>query len=87
MGRTRKIILASAAAAVASGTLGMAVAVAAPTGTVTPHQHYAVATDGHQVRVGPNACLYGKSIAFDNFHNNGHKGVPGDLGVIVRGDC
>jgi hypothetical protein len=56
-------------------------------GEVSPHQHDVVTAEVDRVPVGPNACDDGPSIQFDNFHNNGHAGVPGSLGVVVGGGC
>lgn len=88
MSRTRKMLVAGAVVVAATGAVGVTVAsAAAPGGSVGVHQHYAVTSDGSLVRVGPNACKDGQSLQFDNFHNNGHKGVPGDLGVITGKPC
>jgi hypothetical protein len=82
------MIAAGAVVLVASGAVGISAASAAPPEPkIRPHQHYAVTADGDKVRVGPNACRDGMSIAFDKFHLNGHVGVPGSMGKIVRGDC
>lgn len=88
MTRTRAMLLAGAA--VTTGGLGLLVAVATaepPAGSVPAHQHYVVTADGDLVPVGPNACEDGQSLQFDNFHLNGHVGVPGANGVIVGRGC
>jgi hypothetical protein len=77
-------------AAVATLTGGILVAAATaqpPAGEVPAHQHYVVTADGDLVPVGPNACEGGQSIQFDNFHLNGHVGVPGAHGVITGRPC
>jgi hypothetical protein len=43
---------------------------------VPPHQHVLVAPDGTRIPVGPDACLFGPSEAFDQFHFNIHLGTP-----------
>jgi hypothetical protein len=43
---------------------------------VPPHQHFVVAPDGTMIAVGPDACLFGPSRAFDEFHFNIHLGTP-----------
>jgi hypothetical protein len=43
---------------------------------VPPHQHFVVTPDGTQIPVGPDACLFGPSRAFDEFHFNIHLGTP-----------
>ena len=60
-----------------------------PTPVVPPHQHFVlVPGTGERVPVGPDACANGPSIAFDNFHFNVHRGVPGvKNGLIVSAPC
>jgi hypothetical protein len=57
---------------------------------VGAHQHWLLTGTGEYVPVGPNTCddLQG-SNAFDNFHRNGHLGVPGNekLHNIIGRDC
>jgi hypothetical protein len=43
---------------------------------VPPHQHFLVTSDGTLIPVGPDACLFGPSQAFDEFHFNIHLGTP-----------
>ena len=74
----------------AAGGLAVLVAAASaspPQPVVPKHQHYVVTADGDLVPVGPNACQDGMSIQFDNFHLNGHVGVPGSRGVITGRAC
>lgn len=69
---------------------GSGIAVAAqgpPVGTVTPHRHYVNLPDGTLVPAGPDACSNGRSIQFDNFHYNVHRGVPGGNGIISSRGC
>jgi hypothetical protein len=42
---------------------------------VPPHQHFLVTPNGTNP-VGPDACLFGPSRAFDQFHFNVHFGTP-----------
>jgi hypothetical protein len=57
---------------------GLAAFGAVPAGAqdVPPHQHFLVAPDGTRIPVGPDACLFGPSRAFDQFHFNVHLGTP-----------
>ena len=88
MKRTRVMLATGAAVATLSGGFLVAAASAQPPGGQVPaHQHYVVTADGDLVPVGPNACANGQSIQFDNFHLNGHVGVPGAHGVIVGRAC
>jgi hypothetical protein len=68
----RRLILV---ALVASG-LGAFGAVPAGATHVPPHQHFVVTPDGTLIAVGPDACTFGPSEAFDNFHFNVHLGTP-----------
>jgi hypothetical protein len=43
---------------------------------VPPHQHFLVTPNGAMSPVGPDACLFGPSRAFDQFHFNIHLGTP-----------
>jgi hypothetical protein len=43
---------------------------------IPPHQHFVVTPDGTMIPVGPDACLFGPSRAFDEFHFNIHFGTP-----------
>jgi hypothetical protein len=43
---------------------------------VPPHQHFLVASGGMLIPVGPDACSFGPSRAFDEFHFNIHFGTP-----------
>jgi hypothetical protein len=43
---------------------------------VPPHQHFLVTPAGTTIPVGPDACLFGPSGAFDEFHFNVHFGTP-----------
>jgi hypothetical protein len=43
---------------------------------VPPHQHFLVNPDGTRIPVGPDACKFGPSTAFDEFHFNIHFGTP-----------
>jgi hypothetical protein len=43
---------------------------------VPPHQHFVVTPEGTLIPVGPDACLFGPSEAFDQFHFNIHLGTP-----------
>ena len=89
MNTTRAMFATGAfVAATGAGLLVAAAATAAPPpGSVGIHQHWVVTADGDYVAVGPNSCDNGKSIQFDNFHFNGHFGVPGDLDIIVGRPC
>ncbi|HVF20761.1 MAG TPA: hypothetical protein VNA14_11015 [Mycobacteriales bacterium] len=49
-------------------------------GHVHPHQHYITNANGDRMPIGPNACQNGPSRQFDNFHNNVHRGEPGQGG-------
>ena len=81
-------IVASALTAAGGLAVLVAAASASPPQPVVPkHQHYVVTADGDLVPVGPNACANGMSIQFDNFHMNGHVGVPGSRGVITGRAC
>jgi hypothetical protein len=51
-------------------------AVPASADHVPPHQHFVVTPDGTRIPVGPDACLFGPSGAFDQFHFNIHFGTP-----------
>ena len=85
--RNRAVAMAFAGAGLVALVMGPRVGAEEPVPVVGPHAHYVVTADGDRVPVGPDACTAGKSIAFDQFHFNGHKGVPGDLGVVVGGGC
>ena len=71
--------------------IGTATALASPPEvTVGAHGHHIVLPDGTRgPDVGPDACSKGSSIAFQNFHNNGHAGMPGlaKNGVIAGHGC
>ena len=43
---------------------------------VPPHQHFLVSPEGMMIPIGPDACLFGPSRAFDQFHFNVHFGTP-----------
>jgi hypothetical protein len=62
------LVLASGLATVA--------AVPASADHVPPHQHFLVAPGDTMIPVGPDACLFGPSGAFDEFHFNIHFGTP-----------
>jgi hypothetical protein len=64
------LLLASGLATVGAGP--------ASANHVPPHQHFVVppAPDGTMIPVGPDACLFGPSTAFDEFHFNIHLGTP-----------
>ena len=89
---TTRAMLACGAFVVATGG-GLLVAAAATAGPPVPvigaHQHWALTATGEYVKVGPNSCDNGQSIQFDNFHINGHIGVPGNakLGIITGLQC
>ena len=86
----RRVVLAGTVAAAAGVmTLGLATAASGgpPAGTVPAHQHYVITATGTLVPVGPNACENGKSIQFDNFHNNIHRGQPFANGIISFSGC
>jgi hypothetical protein len=57
---------------------GLVIAGALPASAdhVPPHQHFVVTPDGTLIPVGPDACLFGPSEAFDQFHFNIHLGTP-----------
>ena len=57
---------------------------------VSAHQHWLLTGTGTYVPVGPDTCDDGVgSIPFDNFHRNGHLGVPGNakLQNIIGRPC
>ena len=56
---------------------------------VPTQQHWALTATGRYVKVGPNSCDKGQSVQFDNFHFNGHIGVPGmaKLEIITGLNC
>jgi hypothetical protein len=88
MNRTSAMLATGAVVATAGVGLLVAAATAQPpAGQVRAHQHYVVTADGDLVPVGPNSCENGQSLQFDNFHFNGHVGVPGANGVIVGLPC
>jgi hypothetical protein len=60
---------------VASGLALMAV-LPASAQVVPPHQHFLVSPEGMTIPIGPDACLFGPSGAFDQFHFNVHFGTP-----------
>jgi hypothetical protein len=43
---------------------------------VPPHQHFLVTPGGMAIPIGPDACTFGPSRAFDEFHFNIHFGTP-----------
>jgi hypothetical protein len=51
-------------------------AVPASADHVPPHQHFVVTPDATMIPVGPDACSFGPSGAFDQFHFNVHFGTP-----------
>jgi hypothetical protein len=57
---------------------GLAMVGPVPAGAdhIAPHQHFVVTPDGTRIPVGPDACLFGRSGAFDQFHFNVHFGTP-----------
>jgi hypothetical protein len=75
------------AAALLSGAYVGVAAAGPPGGTLGPHTHHVELRDGTRVQVGPDACLNGPSLQFDNFHNNVHRGVPGGNGIISGAGC
>jgi hypothetical protein len=82
------MVATGAVVLMASGGILVASASAQPpAGQVPAHQHYVVTADGDLVPVGPDSCEDGQSRQFDNFHLNGHVGVPGAHGVIVGRSC
>ena len=91
MKTTRAMLACGAFVAVTGGGLLVAAAATAapPEPVVGAHQHWALTATGEYVPVGPNACDNGKSIQFDNFHLNGHLGMPGleKLNVITGRPC
>ena len=76
-----------AVVAASSAVIGVAAATAGPAGVVPPHRHYVASANGELQPVGPNACEDGKSVQFDNFHNNVHRGEPGANGIISAAGC
>jgi hypothetical protein len=60
---------------VASGLALMAV-LPASAQVVPPHQHFLVSPEETLIPIGPDACLFGPSRAFDEFHFNIHFGTP-----------
>ena len=48
---------------------------------VPPHQHFLVNPDGTMIPVGPDACLFGPSTAFDEFHFKIHFGTPNQVAL------
>jgi hypothetical protein len=88
MNQTRLMWVTGAVVAATSAIVGVAAATASPPeGTVNPHRHFVVSANGELQPVGPNACEDGKSIQFDNFHNNVHRGQPGANGIISAQGC
>jgi hypothetical protein len=88
MNRTRAMLATGVVVAASGVGLLVASATAAPPpGVIPPHQHYVITADGDLVPVGPNSCANGPSKQFDNFHLNGHVGVPGANGVITGRPC
>jgi hypothetical protein len=83
-------MMVATGALVAASSVGIFVASATadpPAGSVNAHRHYVV-KQGNLVEVGPNSCEDGKSLQFDNFHNNVHRGVPGvENGVVESRPC
>jgi hypothetical protein len=51
-------------------------AVPASANHVPPHQHILVPANAAMMPVGPDACSFGPSEAFDQFHFNIHLGTP-----------
>jgi hypothetical protein len=64
------LVLLTVSALLTVGTLP------ASTSHVPPHQHFLVSPDGTRIPVGPDACQFGPSAAFDEFHFNIHFGTP-----------
>jgi hypothetical protein len=62
--------------ALVAGGLAALGGVPAGAQTVAPHQHFVVDADGTRIPVGPDACTFGPSRAFDEFHFNVHLGTP-----------
>ena len=62
--------------ALSLGALAAFGAVPASADHVPPHQHFLVTPDDTMIAVGPDACLFGPSGAFDQFHFNIHFGTP-----------
>lgn len=89
MNDTKKLLACGAfVAATAGGLLIASAATAAPPQPVVgAHQHWVLTGTGTYVPVGPDSCERGQSIQFDNFHLNGHLGMPGSIGVIVGRGC
>jgi hypothetical protein len=87
--RRRIMVAAGSVVLVATGTMGISAASAAPKPPAGMHQHWGETATGTWVRVGPNACENGVNQAFSNFHWNGHKGMPGDakLERIIGTGC
>lgn len=93
MNTTRALLACGAFVAATGG--GLLIAASATADPPLPvhvgvHQHWLLTETGTYVRVGPNACDEGEgSNAFDNFHRNGHFGVPGmeKLQMIVGTSC
>lgn len=71
--------------------VGTSIALAGPPeGTVGAHGHHIMLPDGTRgPDVGPDACSNGTSVAFDNFHLNVHRGMPGVNGnsIVVSHGC
>lgn len=76
-----------AVVAASSAVIGVAAATAGPAGVVSPHRHFVVSANGELQPVGPNACEDGKSVQFDNFHTNVHRGQPNANGIISAAGC
>ena len=81
MNTTRAMLACAAFVALTGGGLLVAAAATADPPLdvhVSAHQHWEETATGVWVPVGPNTCddLEG-SNAFDNFHRNVHRGVPG----------
>jgi hypothetical protein len=60
---------------VASGLASLG-ALPASAQVVPPHQHFLVTPGGMVMPIGPDACTFGPSRAFDEFHFNIHFGTP-----------
>ena len=93
MNTTRGLLACGALVALTGGGLLVAASATADPPLpvhVSAHQHWLLTGTGTYVPVGPNTCddLEG-SNAFDNFHRNGHLGVPGNakLGIITGRPC
>ena len=89
MSTTKKLLACGAFVAATGGGLLVAAAATAspPQPVVSAHRHWVLTATGEYVAVGPNSCDRGASIQFDNFHFNGHAGVPGINGVIFGFGC